>query len=157
MQRADSMEKTLVLGKIEGRRRRGWQRMEWLDGIIKSMDKVWDSEKQRSLACCSPWGCKELDMTERLNSNSTFTHIISFPHSEVCALSMKADIVDTVIQVYIVKKTEAQRSEGGRGKTRTEAQFCVSPGPVIFCYVKIPFIFFFLKLKIWRVLWLFIS
>ena len=38
MQRTDSLEKTLMLGKIEGRRRRGWQRMKWLDGITKSMD-----------------------------------------------------------------------------------------------------------------------
>ena len=38
MQRADLLEKTLMLGKIEGRRRRGWQRMRWLDGIIDSMD-----------------------------------------------------------------------------------------------------------------------
>ena len=38
MQRADSLEKTLMLGKIEGRRKRGWQRMRWLDGITDSMD-----------------------------------------------------------------------------------------------------------------------
>ena len=38
MQRADSLEKTLMLGKIEGRRRRGWQRMRWLDGITDSTD-----------------------------------------------------------------------------------------------------------------------
>ena len=38
MQRTDSLEKTLMLGKIEGRRRRGWKRMRWLDGITDSMD-----------------------------------------------------------------------------------------------------------------------
>ena len=69
MQRADSFEKTLMLGKIEGRRRRGRQRMRWLDGITDSMDMglgglrelVMDRE---GLVCCSSWGRKESDMTE---------------------------------------------------------------------------------------------
>ena len=62
--RTDSLEKTLMLGKIEGRKRRGWQRMRWLVGITR----VWvSSEKWWSLACCSPWGHKESDMTEQLN------------------------------------------------------------------------------------------
>jgi len=62
LQRADSLEKTLMLGMIEGMRRRGWQRMRWLDGIANSMfeQTQGDGEGQGSLACCSPWACKEL-------------------------------------------------------------------------------------------------
>ena len=67
MQRANSLEKTPMLGKIEGRRRRGWQRMRlldkhhWLNGH-ESEQTPDDGEGQRSLVCCSPWGHKELDM-----------------------------------------------------------------------------------------------
>ena len=66
--RADSLEKILMLGKIEGRRRRGPQRMRWLDGITDSMDmSLGVGDGQGSLACCSSWGRKETDKTERLN------------------------------------------------------------------------------------------
>ena len=69
MWRANSLEKTLMLEKIEGRRRRGWQRMRWLDGITYSRDEFkqtsGESEGQGRLACCSPWGGKELDITKR--------------------------------------------------------------------------------------------
>ena len=63
IQRADSLEKTLMLGKIEGKRRRGQQRTRWLDGITDSMDmnlsKLWETVKDWSLACFRPWGFKE--------------------------------------------------------------------------------------------------
>ena len=72
MQGTDSLEKIMMLGKIESGRRRGRHRMRWLDGINDLMDmglsKLWGiGDGQGSLACCSPWGHKELDMTERLN------------------------------------------------------------------------------------------
>ena len=73
MRRTDSFEKTLMLGKIEGRRRRGWQRRRWLNSITDSMDYEFeqapgDGKGQGSLAWCSPQGHKESDMTEQLNS-----------------------------------------------------------------------------------------
>ena len=66
MQRAYSLEKTLMLGRIEGRKRWGQQRMRWLDGITDSMD-MGLGDGQGGLACCDSWGRKESDTTERLN------------------------------------------------------------------------------------------
>ena len=64
MQRADSLEKTLMLGKIEGRRRRGQQRMRWLDGITDmNLSKFQEIVKDREAWYSSPQGHKESDMT----------------------------------------------------------------------------------------------
>ena len=71
MRRADSLERTLMVGGIGGSRRRGRQRMRWLDGITDLMDmslsELWVGDGQRGLACCDSWGYKESDTTERLN------------------------------------------------------------------------------------------
>ena len=82
MQRVKSLEKTLILGKIEGRRRRGWQRMRWLDGITdfdghEFEQTPGDVEGQRSLACCRPWVWREWDMTEQLNNKSVHMLILN--------------------------------------------------------------------------------
>ena len=92
MWRTDSLEKTLMLGKIEGRRRRGWQRM--MVGWHHQLDRhefeqtPGVGDEQGSLACCSPWGHQESNMTEQLNHRLMLSFIFSLLRSFFSILTL---------------------------------------------------------------------
>jgi len=101
---ADSLEKTLMLGKVEGRRRRGQQRMRWLDGITDSMDlseQTPGDSGQKSLVCCSPWGCKESDtwLSNWMTTTAT-THTHTHIHRYIGRLGAEKKEVSPIAHLH---------------------------------------------------------
>ena len=103
MWRADSFEKTLILGKIEDRRQRGQQRMKWLDGITDSMDMFgWTlgvRDGQWGLAYYGSWGRKESDTTEHLNSTELNVGFYSLQ-----VLCLDHVFLDSTLDLTLAKK-----------------------------------------------------
>ena len=89
MRRVDSLEKTLMLGGIAGRRRRGQQRMRWLDGITDLMDMSLSELQSWWTPCCNSWGHKELETTEWLNWIEL--------NRPVSLMSMEAKIINKIL------------------------------------------------------------
>ena len=105
MRRANSLDKTLMLGNIEGGKRRGRQRMRWLDGIVDSMDMSeqapGDSEGQGSLAFCSPCGCKESDTTEQVNNNMA---LIMSSFSGMTGQGSDTNVFKRALRIRVISK-----------------------------------------------------
>ena len=105
MGRTDSFEKILILGKIEDRRKRGQQRMRWLDGITDSMDmslsKLWSGWWTGKPGCSSPWGCKESDVTERLNWTELGLTLYFMSHLHLVPVLMGWSLVTEWVPIII--------------------------------------------------------
>ena len=116
MRSADSFQKTLMLIGMGRSRRRGWQRMRWLDGITDWMDieSEWTpgvGNGQGGLACCDLWGCKESDMTERLNwTESKHLRHWTPPSSKSCMLTFPHDLFGAASELSEVLSLQLQSS-----------------------------------------------
>ena len=103
MRRDDSLEKSRMLGKMEGRRKSECQRIRWLDGITDAMnmnlDKLGDGEGQGGPACCSPWGHKESDTTRRLNNSNKHKHVPKPPDSGSTGVLLKMQIRGPIVDL----------------------------------------------------------
>ena len=125
-QRATSLEKTLMLGKTEGRRR-GRHRMRWLTGITDSVDmslsKLWQIIKDKGgLACCSPCSRKESDMTQRLKDNKKREEIQIIPFSQT-SVWHPADVQSMCVGLL-------QLCDMIQANLQRQWSFLYSPGPL---------------------------
>ena len=124
MRRADSLEKTLMLGGIGGRKRRGWQRMRWLGGITNWMDlslsELRELVMDRGLACGNSWGRKKSDTTEQLNWTDWLRIIIVFLYWHLCHyVKVKVKSLSPV-QLFVTPWTVAYHSPPSTGFSRQE-------------------------------------
>ena len=100
MWRTDSLEKTLMLGKIESRRRKGRQKMRWFNGITDSMgmslSKLWDMVKKTGKpGALQSWGCKESDMTQWLNWTDVLIWLLCVLIWQISELALTGKIHNT--------------------------------------------------------------
>ena len=107
MQRIDSLEKTLMLGGTGGKRRRGRQRMRWLDGITRLDGRVFEwtpgvGDGQAGLACCDSWGCKESGTTEWLNWTKCWWSAVPVVGYSITWISCPLSY-DVIIMVFCIK------------------------------------------------------
>ena len=151
MRKTDSLEKTLMLGKIEGRRRREWQRMKWLNGITTRY--TWAlgvGDGQGSMACCSPWGCKELDTTELLNWTE-LEHSLTLPFFEI---GMKTDIFHSCGHCWVFQICWHIECSALTASSLRICSFCVFLPPLLISSASIrsiPFLSFIVPIFAWNV------